>query len=149
MRILVWHGWLLEGAGSNVYTARIVETWRGQGHDVLLLCQEPHPERYPFIDLAIDSGELGSLGASAELEGRVLLVRPDIGELLPVFVYDEYEGFRVKTFVDLTDGELERYLDANVAVLREAAGWHGSEVVIAGHALPGPVIARRALEGTP
>ena len=50
-RILVWHGWLLEGSGSNVATARIVvEVWRAAGHDVLLLCQERHPDRYPWID---------------------------------------------------------------------------------------------------
>jgi len=32
VRILVWHGWLLEGSGSNVATARIVElggSWDG------------------------------------------------------------------------------------------------------------------------
>ena len=46
----MWHGWLLEGSGSNVATARIVEVWRAAGHDVLLLCQERHPERYPWID---------------------------------------------------------------------------------------------------
>jgi len=25
MRVLIWHGWLLEGSGSNVYAARIAE----------------------------------------------------------------------------------------------------------------------------
>ena len=33
---------------------------------------------------------------------------PDIGGLLPVYVVDEYEGFRVKTFAELTDDELGR-----------------------------------------
>ena len=43
---------------------------------------------------------------------------PDIGGLLPVFVADRYEGFEVKTFPELTDEELDRYLDANVAAVR-------------------------------
>jgi hypothetical protein len=47
MRILLWHGWLLEGSGSNVATARVAERYRAAGHDVLLVCQERHPERRP------------------------------------------------------------------------------------------------------
>src|SRR5687768_4272302 len=128
MRIVVWHGWLLEGAGSNVYVARIVEAWRREGHDVLLLCQEPHPERFPFLDAWGTTGALPSLHAldAAPAAGRAVLLRPDIGDHLPVFVYDDYEGFRVSTFVDLTEGELKTYLDANVIALEAATAWHRS-----------------------
>ena len=151
MRILVWHGWLLEGAGSNVYTARIVEMWRRQGHDVLLLCQEHRPERYPFIDAW---GTMGDLPSPRPLpaqpgQGRAVLIRPGIGDLLPVFVYDEYEGFRVKTFADLPDEDLDAYLAANVTALRAAVEWHRSELVVVGHAFPGAVVARRALGAVP
>ena len=149
MRILIWHGWLLEGAGSNVYTARVTEVWRRWGHDVLLLCQERHPERYDFLDAW---GTVGADGMSplesaerAAASGRAVLLRPDIGALLPVFVYDEYEGFDVKRFIDLGEDELEGYLERNAAALRTAVGWHGPDAVISGHAIPGPVIARRAL----
>ena len=62
MRILLWHGWLLEGSGSNVYTARVAETLRAQGHDVLLLCQEPHADRYRWIDAAGTVGADGVTG---------------------------------------------------------------------------------------
>ena len=51
----------------------------------------------------------------------------------------------MRRFVDLTDEQLGSYLERNVEALRAAAAWHGSEVVIAGHAMPGPVIAGRAL----
>jgi glycosyltransferase involved in cell wall biosynthesis len=153
MRILLWHGWLLEGSGSNVYAARVTEVWRRQGHDVLLLCQEQHPERHAFLDAW---GTVGADGVSplqpmrsVRGAGRAVLLRPEIGALLPVFVYDEYEGFRVKRFVDLTDDELAAYSVANVDALRSAAAWHRPDVVVAGHAVPGPVVARRALgEGT-
>ena len=150
MRILVWHGWLLEGSGSNVYTARVVEAWRAQGHDVLLVAQERHPERFPFLDAWAD-GDLAAarpLGAEPA-PGRAMLLRPDIGDLLPVFVWDEYGGFRVKTFLDLTGEELDAYLDRNVAALRDAAADHGTEAAIAGHAIPGTVVARRALGSIP
>jgi glycosyltransferase involved in cell wall biosynthesis len=73
-------------------------------------------------------------------------LRPLIGPLLPVFVRDRYEGFdAVKTFVELTDGELAGYLDANAATLRAANEWHDSQAAIVGHAVPGAAVAARAL----
>jgi glycosyltransferase involved in cell wall biosynthesis len=73
------------------------------------------------------------------------MLRPEIGSLLPVFVMDEYEGVEVKTFLQVSEEELQRYLALNVEALRAAAAWHGSEAVIAGHAIPGATIAARAL----
>jgi glycosyltransferase involved in cell wall biosynthesis len=149
VRILLWHGWLLEGSGSNVYTARVAEVLRSDGHDVALVCQEPHGERYAWIDATgtVDADGVSSLAPTDvdPASGRCVLLRPRIGRLLPVFVVDEYEGFEVKRFVDLTDAELAAYLDANVSGLRAAVAWHGSDVVIAGHAIPGSVVALRAL----
>jgi glycosyltransferase involved in cell wall biosynthesis len=151
VRVLLWHGWLLEGSGSNVYAARVAEALRRAGHDVLLLCQDPAAERMAFVDATgrvdangpLDVRETGARPTG----GRCVVLRPDIGSLLPVFVVDEYEGFEVKRFVDLTDAELESYLDRNARALEAAAAWHCSEAVLAGHAVPGAVVARRALGG--
>ncbi|HLB04551.1 MAG TPA: glycosyltransferase, partial [Gaiellaceae bacterium] len=76
MKILIWHGYLLAGTGSNVYTRSLARAWSRLGHDVTVFCQEPHPERY---DLA---------GAR--------VVRPDIAGPLPVFVLDRYEDAEPK-----------------------------------------------------
>ena len=151
MRILVWHGWLLDGTGSNVYTAKAAEAWRSQGHDVVLVCQEPRADRVPFVDAVATAdrsgvGDLRVTGA-APGPGSLTVVRPDIGDLLPVFVFDEYEGFRVKTFVDLEDQELEAYLERNVAALRAMSEWRPADTAVAGHAVPGAAVARRALGG--
>lgn len=151
MRILVWHGWLLEGSGSNVATARIVEVWRSAGHDVLLLCQERHPERYPWIDahgtIARDGpSDIEPNAERTEAPGRCVLLRPDIGPTLPVFVVDHYEGFEtVRPFVDLSDVELSSYLRANVEALKAAADVHDAEAAFVGHGIPGGPIGRRAL----
>src|SRR5919199_1932636 len=72
MRILVWHGYLLAGTGSNVYTRALVHEWSRAGHEVVVLSQEPHPEAYDL--------------------GGAETVRPDIGGPLPVFVVDRYEA---------------------------------------------------------
>ena len=152
VRILVWHGWLLEGSGSNVATARIVEVWRAQGHDVLLLCQERHPERYRWIDATgtVDVrrgiSALTSNPDASTSSGRCVLLRPEIGPLLPVFVVDHYEGFDdVRSFVDVSERELEDYLRANVEALRMAAEIHRPDVAVVGHGIPGAAIGRRAL----
>src|SRR5918997_1639638 len=54
VRILLWHGYLLTGSGSNVYTANIARAWRDAGHDVLVLCQDPQAATHPFVDAAAD-----------------------------------------------------------------------------------------------
>jgi glycosyltransferase involved in cell wall biosynthesis len=151
VRILVWHGWLLEGSGSNVATARIVEVWRAAGHDVLLLCQERHPQRYPWIDAhgTVDRdgpSELEPNTDASSAPGRCVLLRPEIGTMLPVFVVDHYEGFEtVRPFIDLADGELDAYLRANVEALQAAAGFHDFEIAFVGHGIPGAAIGCRAL----
>lgn len=147
MRVLLWHGWLLEGSGSNVATARLAQRFAASGHDVLLLCQEPHPERYGWIDAYGTVGAVPRLpeGSVRPGPGRCVMLRPRIDPPLPVFVIDDYEGVEVKTFLQLTEVELEMYLAANVEALRAAATWHGSEAVIVGHAVPGATIAARAL----
>lgn len=148
VRVLLWHGWVLEGSGSNIFTARLARTLAADGHDVALLCQEPHPERYGWITAHGIVGSAGPqlpAGSPKPGAGRCVMLRPEIGRLLPVFVIDDYEGFEVQTFLELTDEDLERYLRANIEALRAAAAWHESEAVIAGHAIPGATVAARAL----
>src|SRR6188768_3052886 len=81
MRILLWHGYLLGGTGSNVYTRSLARAWSLAGHEVVVFSQEPSPDQYDL--------------------GGAEVVRPDIGGLLPVFVLDRYEGFEVRRLADL------------------------------------------------
>lgn len=153
VNILLWHGYLLSGSGSNIYSANLARCWRAAGHDVLLLCQERAAAGLPFIDA---HGDFDPANRSWQLEptgadpapGRCVLLRPDIGGLLPVYVYDRYEGFTVKRFVDLSDAELEAYTAANVDALVSAIERHRPDVLVTGHEVMGPYIARLARERT-
>jgi glycosyltransferase involved in cell wall biosynthesis len=99
VRILLWHGYLLGGTGSNVYSRQLAREWSRAGHDVVVLSQEPHPE---LLDL-----------------GRAETRRPQVGGFLPVFVLDRYEGFDdVRRLPDCTRDELERWVEANAAAVR-------------------------------
>jgi len=153
VKILLWHGYLMSGSGSNIYTYNVAAAWRRQGHDVVVMCQEIHAADLPIVDgdgsFAEDnrSYEVTATGAPSE-RGSCTVVRPFIHGLLPVYVYDDYEGFDVKRFVDLDDSELERYTTANVRAMTVELESLDPDVVVTGHEVMGPYIAKLACGST-
>jgi glycosyltransferase involved in cell wall biosynthesis len=100
LKVLLWHGYLLGGTGSNVYARSLARAWRHLGHEVMVFCQEPHPELY---DLA---------GAT--------VVRPDLeGGPLPVFVLDRYEDLEARYLQNLSWDERRAFVERNAAAVRE------------------------------
>jgi glycosyltransferase involved in cell wall biosynthesis len=146
-KILLFHGYLLRGTGSNVYNAQLARAFARMGHEVHLLSQDRRSASLDWVDAAgdWDTGELRVERLKDPVQ--ITTYRPDIGDVLPVYVVDRYEGFgAVKTFLDLSDAELEHYLAANVAAVREVAERVQPDVALANHLVMGPVIVRRALE---
>jgi glycosyltransferase involved in cell wall biosynthesis len=78
---------------------------------------------------------------------RCTVYLPDIGGLLPVYVADRYAGFEARPFPELTDGEIERYISANVAAVRDVATAVQPDEALANHVVMGPAILARALGG--
>ena len=99
MKVLIWHGYLLGGTGSNVYTRALARAWSRLGHEVVVFCQEPHPE---VFDL-----------------GGAEVVRPQLDGPLPVFVLDRYEDLEARHLQDLTHEEREGFVERNAAAVRE------------------------------
>ena len=124
MRILIWHGYLLGGTGSNVYTRQLAREWSRAGHDVTVFCQEPHPERYDV--------------------GGARVVRPDVGGLLPTFVLDRYEGYDVRLLQDCSRAELDAWVEANAAAVREHVP---ADFLLCNHVLLGGAVG--AASGAP
>src|SRR5918997_1565898 len=122
MRILIFHGYLLRGTGSNIYNASLVRALARLGHEVDLLCQER--------DWDAPEG--------------VTVHNPDIGRVLPVYVADTYEGFDAKPYAELSDAELDHYLDSNVAAVQDAPT---PDVALANPLVMGPAILARGLAG--
>ncbi len=123
MKIVLWHGYLLGGTGSNVYTRALARAWGRLGHEVVIVCQERDPGAY---DLA---------GAR--------VVRPELpGNLLPTFILDRYAGLEPRLLQDLTRDERDRYVEANAAAVRAELP---ADLVFANHVLlGGPVGAATA-----
>jgi glycosyltransferase involved in cell wall biosynthesis len=151
VRVLIFHGYLLDGTGSNVYNARLAAALTRLGHDVHLLSQDRHAERQAFVD-ALGDWDAGALRVR-ELDrpraaaGRCTVYRPDIGTLLPVYVADRYEGIEARTFAQCSELELARYVAANVAAVAELLELTGAQMALANHLVMGPVILARALAG--
>jgi glycosyltransferase involved in cell wall biosynthesis len=149
VRVLVFHGYLLRGTGSNVYNASLARALARLGHQVHLLCQERAARELPWVNAVGAWGpgglEVEPLREPAGGEGSVTVYTPEIGGLLPVYVSDRYQGFEVKTFPELSDDELERYLDANVAAVRDVVASAGEPgAALANHLIMGPAILARA-----
>jgi glycosyltransferase involved in cell wall biosynthesis len=114
MKILIWHGYLLGGTGSNVYTRSLARTWSRQGHDVVVLCQEPHPERFDL--------------------GGARVVRPQLEGPLPVFVLDRYEDAEPILLSAMDAAGRERYVEVNAAAVRAELP---ADLVLVNHVLLG------------
>jgi glycosyltransferase involved in cell wall biosynthesis len=101
-----------------VYTRALAREWSNAGHDVTIVCQERHSERYDI--------------------GSARVVVPDLpGGLLPVFVLDRYEGLEAKLLQDFTPEERERYVEANASAVRELLP---ADLVFANHVLMGGAV---------
>lgn len=153
MRILVFHGYLLRGTGSNVYNAELARALTAAGHDVHLLAQDRAPEDLDFVT-AVGAWDTGSLVIKnlsrkpTEGHGTCTVYRPPIADLLPVYVADAYEGFVAKTFDQLDDEELEFYINRNVMAVKAVAKIAEPDCALANHMVMGPLILARALAGT-
>ncbi len=125
MKILLWHGYLLGGTGSNVYTRSLALEWSRAGHDVTVVCQEPSPEQYDL--------------------GGAQVVRPELPDgLLPVFVLDRYDGLEARLLQDFSEEECARYVEANAAALHALGP---ADLVFANHVLLGAPVG--AASGVP
>ena len=145
MRVLVFHGYLLRGTGSNVYNAELCAALARLGHTVDLLCQERHARELDFVD-AIGTWEAGEPRVEVLREPvRVTVWRPEIGGLLPVYVLDRYEGIEARRFLDCSDEEIERYVQANAAAVRDVIARAAPDVALANHLIMGPAILARGL----
>ena len=82
-----------------------------------MFSQEAEPERYDI--------------------GDATPVRPDVGGLLPVFVLDRYEGYEVKRLQECTHEELDRWVEANAAALRERGP---ADLIYVNHVLLGGAV---------
>ena len=121
MRIVLWHGYLLGGTGSNVYTRSLARTGARQGHEVVVLCQDPHPDVHDL--------------------GGATVVRPQLSGRLPVFVLDHYDDAEPVLLQDMSPDERQDFVDVNATAVRAALP---ADVVLVNHVLLGAAVGAAA-----
>lgn len=119
MRILIWHGYLLGGTGSNVYTRALARGWSLSGHDVVVLCQEPNPQD---VDL-----------------GTARVVRPALTGPLPVFVLDHYADARPQLLPEMSQADRDLFVEENAAAVRAEGP---ADLLLVNHVLLGAAVGR-------
>ncbi|XP_032230360.1 uncharacterized protein LOC116613958 [Nematostella vectensis] len=144
MHLVIIHGYILSGTGSNVYTANAAKTWKRHGHSVTIVCQDPNAGNLPFVDEFYKGTD--SIPSTPPEAGKIRVCVPDIYGLLLVYSYDEYPGYRVKTLKDCSIAEIEANIEGTVNGLRRVVE-QGVDLILTNHILLSPVIASRATQG--
>ena len=127
MRILIFHGYLLRGTGSNVYNLG----WRG---------------RSPAWGTRSTCSARTATGSGSSA-GRRPSTPPTSAACCRSTCRTTTRASTPARSDDLSDAELEHYLDANVRAVREVAERVKPDVALANHLVMGPAILARALGG--
>lgn len=150
MRILICHGYLLKGTGSNQYVQSMARALCREGHHLVIMCQEDDPD-LDFVSVFLRGAEGGEnpeivWERETAYPGSCMVFRPWIGTLLPVYVYDSYAGFEVKEFTDLDDRELSDYIDCNRTAVARLVEQFAPAGIQVNHAVMLPCIVRPVAE---
>lgn len=151
MRILIFHGYLLRGTGSNVYNAELARALVADGHDVDLVCQEKSAKDLEWVDAVGTWDNTGELVVEdfghkrEEGRGRCTVFLPPIADQLPVYVQDNYKDFVARTFDEFDDTELEFYISRNVMAVKAVAERAKPDYALGNHMVMGPYILSQAL----
>ena len=151
--LCILHGYLLEGSGSNLWTRCVVESLCMEGHTVQLVCQEPYPERYDCIAEAyryhLDGSVETMLAREVAYPGRCIMHKPQLGDTLPVYVWDKYDEFsNVVPMVNLSDEAIEGYVARNAEIVQRVVVSYAVTAMHANHAVLMSVVAQRVSAAT-
>src|SRR3712207_8598883 len=77
-----------------------------------MIRRPPRSPLFPYTTLfRSDNSTFAEYPTKAEpAAGRCRVVRPNIGEILPVYVYDEYEGFEARSEEHTSELQSRQYL---------------------------------------
>lgn len=146
MAILITHGYLLTGTGSNLYVNNLVRELVRKGQDVILVCQDFDPKQIDFINevYEFDASNTNCILTDKKdtpFKGVCKCYKPNLNGFLPVYVYDHYQGFEVKEFTSCTTEETMRYVDQNLNAMRCIVRDNKVEVINTNHMVMFPYIA--------
>lgn len=146
MAILITHGYLLTGTGSNLYVNNLVRELVKKGEEVFLFCQDFDPLAIDFVNELYEFDESNTTlipkgSKESPFPGKCICYKPNLGGFLPVYVYDHYEGYEVKEFNSCSDDEVARYVAQNKAAMNTVMSARDVSVVNTNHLVMVPYVA--------
>jgi len=151
MRIGLFHGYELTGSGSNEYTRYLARSLAEAGHEVHVICREERAADIPFVTDAYAWDAEGTRTTLFESRGgpHVCCVHQlPHGRVRPVYLTDKQRKGNVKSFITLTDDELDEYHRLNETLLTRILGEYKLDVLHANHLVYQPVSALEACRAT-
>ena len=149
MHVAMFHGYFLRGTGSNLFVENICKELCKAGHQVTLFCQENSPEHSDFIEKAFEfnsdnSKYLMSHHKETPYRGKCSMYRPNLNGFLPVFVYDQYEDYLVKEFINCSKEEIESYINHNKNAVNSVFQDSKVDLILTNHTIMQPVYVARS-----
>ena len=148
MNIILTHGYLLKGTGSNLYLANLVKEYCKAGHNVFLMCQDYNPIDFDFIEEVYRFDKTNTTptltdNQETKYPGKCKCFIPNLDGFLPVYVYDHYDGFEVKEFPNCSDEEVERYATQNQNAMSTIINNYSIDCINTNHTILFPYIAAK------
>lgn len=144
MKIGLFHGYELSGSGSNEYCRYLAKTLVHQNHTVHIICRERKLEELDFIGEAWLWKEDGSkqvIQLNNQWIGKCTLHQIPTGPIYPVYVCDKQRTGISKSFINLSDQELEIFKQINERALRFIFEQIQLDILHANHMVMQPSVA--------
>ena len=126
MHILIVHGYLLDASGSCTYVRNLAKGFHSQGHKVTVACQDNEYKSDKFdIFLPLEHGK---------------------NMLLPVYVYNPYDGFNAKLITEMTQDEVTTHINDVSTSLANFLLSSDVDFIFTNHCLFSPVNVKYALK---
>ena len=151
MRIGLYHGYELTGSGSNEYTRYLAKSFVDAGHEVHIICRESRPEDIPYITKAYAwerDGSVEEMPVSGNGTQECFLHQLPHGDVRPVYLTDKQRKGNVKSFISLTDEELQEYHQLNEKLLTLILSKFHLDILHANHLVYQPIAAIQACNTT-
>lgn len=146
MRIGLLHGYELTGSGSNEYCRYLSRALASAGHEVHLWCREPDPAGIAHATAAIawdaDGAPHEIFDRAGSEDGSCTIHQMPHASVRPVYLTDKQRDGCVKSFLELSDAELDEYHELTVRVVRAGVAAYPIDVMHANHLIWQPRVAQ-------
>jgi hypothetical protein len=134
MTFLIVHGYFLQGASSNLFVYHTCKSLVKLGHDVILVCQETDYWSFDIISEVLNFEEEDKsfrtvFKKESSFAGTCSLYRSNVGDILPVFLYEPQSTYNAKEMSFMSEKDLETYIHKNASAIDVVLSQHSIDII--------------------